>query len=110
MTTRSRMPFYVAVFILISLGLVLAMLRHTNLGIPLFPGEQKQVWLVEARVDFVATGEPVLASLNLPLNPPGFRHSSELAASPGYGFSIIEGQQGRRAEWSKSYAQGPQTL
>ena len=110
MTTRSRIPFYVAVLLLIGAGISLAIWRHVELGIPWLTGEQRPVWMVEARVDFVGTGEPVLASLNIPDQPPGFSIISEQAASPGYGFSIVEDSGGRRAEWSKREVSGPQTL
>ncbi|GAA3560187.1 inactive transglutaminase family protein [Marinobacter xestospongiae] len=106
----SRAPFYFALFVLITAGLALAVLRHVELGIPWLPGEQRPVWLVEARVDFQAQQEPVLASLNIPDQPPGFLLLSEQAASPGYGFSIVEHDGNRRAEWSKRFAEGPQTL
>lgn len=110
MTTRSRIPFYVAVLLLIGAGIFLAVWRHIELGIPWLTGEQRPVWMVEARVDFVGTGEPVLASLNIPEQPPGFSIISEQAASPGYGFSIVDNSGGRRAEWSKREVIGPQTL
>lgn len=110
MTSRSRIPFYVAVLLLIGAGISLAIWRHVELGIPWLTGEQRPVWMVEARVDFVGTDEPVLASLNIPDQPPGFSIISEQAASPGYGFSIVEDSGGRRAEWSKRDVSGPQTL
>ncbi|MBD3639486.1 MAG: inactive transglutaminase family protein [Marinobacter sp.] len=110
MTSRSRIPFYVAVLLLIGAGISLAIWRHVELGIPWLTGEQRPVWMVEARVDFVGTNEPVLASLNIPDQPPGFSIISEQAASPGYGFSIVEDSGGRRAEWSKRDVSGPQTL
>lgn len=110
MTARSRIPFFIAIFLLIAAGISLATWRHLELGIPWFSGEERPVWMVEARIDFDATGEPVLASLNVPDNPPGFRVLSEQAASPGYGFSIIEENGSRRAEWSKREVTGPQTL
>lgn len=110
MTTRSRIPFYVAVLLLIGAGIALAIWRHVELGIPWLTGEQRPVWMVEARVDFDGTEEPVLASLNIPEQPPGFSIISEQAASPGYGFSIVENSGGRRAEWSKRDVSGPQTL
>ncbi|MGF2736090.1 inactive transglutaminase family protein [Marinobacter sp. DUT-1] len=110
MTTRSRIPFYVAVLLLIGAGISLAVWRHVELGIPWLTGEQRPVWMVEARVDFDGTGEPVLASLNIPEQPPGFSIISEQAASPGYGFSIVENSGGRRGEWSKRDVSGPQTL
>lgn len=107
---RSRVPFYVATFMLIGAGLLLAFLRHSELGIPFFAGEEQSVWMVEARVDFEARGEPVLASLTIPHNPPGFRVLSRNAASPGYGFSIVEDRGTLRGEWTVREADGPQTL
>ncbi|MFN2361233.1 MAG: inactive transglutaminase family protein [Marinobacter sp.] len=110
MTPRSRIPFYFAILLLIAAGISIAVWRHVELGIPLFTGEQQPVWMVEARIDFEGTGEPVLASLNIPDQPPRFRIISEQAASPGYGFSIVEDSGDRRAEWSKRDVDGPQTL
>lgn len=110
MTSRSRIPFFLAILLLMAAGISIAVWRHVELGIPWFTGEQKPVWMVEARVDFTGTGEPVLASMNIPDQPPGFRVISEQAASPGYGFSIVEDSGERRAEWSKRDVSGPQTL
>jgi len=109
-TARSRIPFYFAILLLIAAGISVAVWRHVELGIPWFTGEQQPVWMVEARIDFEGTGEPVLASMNIPDQPPGFRIISEQAASPGYGFSIVEDSGDRRAEWSKRDVNGTQTL
>lgn len=110
MTSRSRIPFYFAIALLIAVGISIAVWRHIELRIPWLSGQQQPVWMVEARIDFEGTGDPVLASLNVPEAPPGFRALSEQAASPGYGFSIIEDDGNRRAEWSKRDVTGPQTL
>lgn len=110
MTSRSRIPFFFAILLLIAAGVSIAVWRHVELNIPWFTGEQKPVWMVEARIDFTGTGDPVLASMNIPDQPPGFRVISEQAASPGYGFSIVEDSGERRAEWSKRDVSGPQTL
>ncbi|MFO7993045.1 MAG: inactive transglutaminase family protein [Marinobacter sp.] len=110
MTSRSRIPFFFAILLLIAAGISIAVWRHVELNIPWFTGEQKPVWMVEARIDFTGTGDPVLASMNIPDQPPGFRVISEQAASPGYGFSIVEDSGERRAEWSKRDVSGPQTL
>ncbi|MFP3982091.1 MAG: inactive transglutaminase family protein [Desulfurivibrionaceae bacterium] len=107
---KSKYPFYLVILILITTGVGLAWLRHAELNIPLIPGQEKPVWLIEARIDFVAEGEPVKVSLDLPGNPPGFRQVSEQAASTGYGYSIVEGPNGRRAEWTRRNATGRQTL
>ncbi len=110
MRQRSRFAFYFAIFLLIAAGIGLATTRHVQLGIPWLAGEQKPVWMVEARIDFEATGREVLVSLNVPDSPPGFRVLSRQAASPGYGFSLIEDSGDLRAEWSIREADGPQTI
>lgn len=110
MKQRSRYPFYLSILILIVAGLTLATLRHVQLGIPWYAGDKKPVWMVEARVDFEANGEEVLVSLSVPDNPPGFHVLSQQAASPGYGFSMIEDAGELRAEWSIREASGQQTL
>ena len=110
MTSRSKIPFYIAILLLIAAGISLAVWRHLELGIPWLSGQQEPVWMVEARIDFEGTDDSVLASLVVPESPPGFRILSEQAASPGYGFSIVEEKGHRRAEWSKREVTGPQTL
>jgi len=109
-TSPSRLPFYIAVFLIIAAGISLAVWRHVELGIPWLTGEQRPVWMVEARVDFDGANDPVVASLNVPEQPPGFQILTEQAASPGYGFSIINNSGSRRAEWTKRDVTGPQTL
>ena len=90
---------------------MVAVLRHLETGIPFLPGQEKSVWLIEARVDFVAEGGTVSASLSLPDKYlPGFELFEEQAASPGYGFSIVAENRARRAEWTKREAQGEQSL
>ncbi|HLV76842.1 MAG TPA: inactive transglutaminase family protein [Marinobacter sp.] len=110
MSVPSRAPFYAFVFLLIAAGISFATWRHLELGIPWMTGEQHPVWMVEARVDFNAGGEASEISLHIPEQPPGFRILTEQAASPGYGFSILESPRSRRAEWTKRQASGPQTL
>lgn len=107
---NSKTGFYLVILILIATGLGLGWLRHTRLEIPLWPGQEKPVWLIEARINFVANGQPVLVSLDVPEHAPGFRQVSEQAASTGYGFSMIETPSGRRAEWTRRQAEGLQTL
>jgi hypothetical protein len=106
----SRIAFYIIVGSLILAGLSIAWLRHQHMAIPFLPGVQSPVWLVEARIDFVAQGEPAAVSLDIPDRPPGFRIVAEQAASPGYGFSVVESDGHRRGEWSIRSASGPQTL
>lgn len=110
MTVRSRVPFYAFVLLLIAAGISMATWRHFELGIPWMTGEQRPVWMIEARVDFEGLGDAAEASLHIPEQPPGFRILTEQAASPGYGFSILQTARSRRAEWTKREVSGPQTL
>jgi len=80
-------------------------------GIPFIPGQERSVWLIEARVDFMAKGGAVSASLSLPDKQlPGFELYEEQSASPGYGFSIVREYGDRRAEWTKREALAEQSL
>lgn len=110
MKKPSRAPFYTVIGILALVGLATAWMRHVQMEIPFTPGVQKPVWLIEARIDFDATGEPVTARLGLPDSPPGYRSFSEQAAAPGYGYSVVSENGIRRGEWSKREAFGPQTI
>ena len=106
-----RLTLYALLILLALFGVMVAVLRHLETGIPFLPGQEKSVWLIEARVDFVAEGGPVSASLSLPHKfLPGFELFEEQAASPGYGFSIVAENRARRAEWTKREAQGEQSL
>ncbi len=106
----SRLVFYLLVAGLIVGGISISWLRHHHMQIPFFPGVQSELWLVEARIDFFATGDPVTVSLDIPDDPPGFLIVSELTASPGYGFAVVDHNGNRRGEWSVRTARGEQTL
>ena len=107
---KARATFYVTVLLLALGALLLAWLRHLHTGISFVPGQERTVWLVEARIDYLATGSAVTASLSLPEHSPGFELYQERAASPGYGFAIMKSATGRRAEWTRRQAEGGQSL
>ncbi|MGM0953553.1 MAG: inactive transglutaminase family protein [Pseudomonadota bacterium] len=110
MTAQSKAPFYIFVLLLIAAGIATAVWRHLELGVPWKTGEQQPVWMIEARVDFEGLGEAAKINLHIPESPPGFRILTEQAASPGYGFAILEESGSRRAEWTKRDVSGTQTL
>ncbi|MDN3609601.1 inactive transglutaminase family protein [Vibrio ostreicida] len=106
----SKVPFYISVVVLIIAGLALSLFRHQTYGVPWTPGETRQVWDIEARVEFNAQDKPVKASLAAPHTQNGFTLISESSSSPGYGVSYIKTDTGRRAEWSIRHATGAQTI
>ena len=106
----SRLPFYFIVGLLMVLGIGMSLHRHIQMEVPWTPGEQRQVWEVEAITDFTAFGEPVRVDLALPSHQRGFRILTENTASPGYGLSFLQDETGRRAQWSIRQASGSQQL
>lgn len=106
----SKIPFYISVTLLIIAGIALSIFRHQNYGVPWTPGEARQVWDIEARIEFNGQAKPVKASLAAPHTQTGFTLIDESSSSPGYGLSYVETESGRRAEWSVRQANGPQTI
>ncbi|MDW6093176.1 inactive transglutaminase family protein [Vibrio rhizosphaerae] len=107
----SRIPFYISIVLLIAIGIYLSVFRHQVYGVPWVPGETRQVWEIEARIQFNAQGKEAKVSLAAPYTQDGFTLISESASSPGYGVSYLESTPGsRRAEWSIRRASGPQTI
>lgn len=105
-----KLPFMLTVFAVAAVGLGIAVLRHLGTEVPWTPGVERSVWLVEARVEFVASGGPVTASLSIPENLQHFDIDDERSASPGYGFAMVEDDGDRRIEWTRRDAEGTQSL
>ncbi|WP_428775645.1 inactive transglutaminase family protein [Vibrio sp.] len=106
----SKVPFYLSVLLLIAAGIALSLFRHQNYGVPWTPGETRQIWDIEARVEFNAQNDAVKASLAVPHTQDGYTLIEESSSSPGYGVSYVTSEAGRRAEWSVRSANGPQTI
>lgn len=107
---KTKAFFYVLILSLLTLGIAQSVQRHVALGIPWLPGETRTIWNIDAKIDFIAQGEPVLASLTLPKVQAGFTQLSHNAASPGYGLSFLDELVTPKAQWGIRQAQGEQTL
>jgi len=106
----SRLPFYLIVTFLLVAGAAMSIHRHVQFEVPWTPGELRQVWEIEAQVNFTADGGPAKVNMALPSSQQGYRILTEHTASPGYGLAFLEEQGGRRAEWSTREAVGDQQL
>ena len=106
---RATLRLYTLVLLIMGAGIGLILYKHLALGFPLLPDEKKLVWTIEAKIDFVAHGDPVKVSFALPPNNQEMVFLNEEFASPDYGFSELDSKTGRRAEWNKRIADGPQT-
>jgi hypothetical protein len=106
----ARAQVYILSLLLIALGLGLTAYKSVKLGFPLLPGQYRTVWTIEAKVQFDADGEPVIASLALPRVQRHFHVLDESFNASGYGFQITEEDNQYRAVWSRRSAEGRQHL
>ncbi|SDN10686.1 inactive transglutaminase family protein [Vreelandella arcis] len=106
----SRLPFYFIVGFLLIAGIAMSIHRHVQFEIPWIPGEQRQVWEIEAVITFDALDGPVQVDLALPTHQAGYRVLTENTASSGYGLAYQADEFGRRAEWTIREAEGDQQL
>ena len=105
-----RWSYVLASTLLVVAGLGVAAYRHADTGVPILPDEDRTVWQIEARIEFLATGEPAEVLLTLPPDQDGFQVVSETGASPGFGFTVDRAGPQRRAHWTKRSAAGEQVL
>lgn len=105
----SRIKLLALVVLLTLVGGGLAAYKHVRLGIPMIVGERPSEWLVEGKVSFIATGEPVTARLSLP-DVAVERKMGVDARSAGYSF-VVENDLGEyTALWSADRKEGTQAL
>jgi len=105
----SRIQFLLLILVLVLAGTVSIYQRHAIMGIPLIPGEQIDIWKIEAQIEFIGRGKAVTAKLTLPEDE-NFELVSEFTASSGYGVHLIRDEDGSRVVWSKRKVTGQQTL
>lgn len=104
------MSLFAFVAILLVAGLAQSVHRHYQYEVPWLPGVEKSIWSIEARVQFIARGDPVTVNLRRPANQRGFSILDESGASPGYGLNFIELGGLPTAQWTIREALGRQTL
>lgn len=106
----NRLHLYVLVLILALIGLGLFFYKAFVLRFPLAPRSTAQVWNVEARVSFMAEGNPVKVSMFIPGNTRRFAVVDEHFISSGYGLVATTEETNRRVTWSIRKANGKQNL
>ncbi len=105
-----RLSYLLVATLLAAAGVGIALYRHADTGIPLMPDEERRVWQIEARIEFMARGELTEVLLTLPPAQDGFLVLSESGASQGFGFTVDRSGPQRRAHWTKRSATGQQVL
>ncbi|WP_022940149.1 inactive transglutaminase family protein [Psychromonas hadalis] len=107
---NARIFFFVLVAGLMSLGIFQTVQRHVAFDIPWMPGETRTIWNIDAKINFNAHDNAIIASLTTPERQAGFTTISQNAASPGYGLSFLDDGLTPKAEWTIREAAGKQTL
>ena len=108
--SRRRLSLLALVSILVVAGLAQSIHRHYEYEVPWIPGVEKAIWSIEARIQFVARGEPVTVNLRRPRDQRSFSVLDESGASPGYGLNFIDLDGLPTAQWTIREADGRQTL
>ncbi len=108
----SRGVFYVVTAILLITGLLFMGYQHITFEIPFLPGQMRQIWTVEAKVDFEPAGAlPATVDLSLPALQPGVSQLRQSTASLGFGTAYIYHEDGSSyVQWTKRNPVGLQTL
>jgi len=84
--------------------------KASVLGFPVMPEMTTEVWALQARVELRRRNGPVKVSLELPANPSGFDVVEENFVSRGFGLSVVENRDTRRADWAIRRLYQPKTL
>ncbi|MCU0794605.1 MAG: inactive transglutaminase family protein [Akkermansiaceae bacterium] len=106
----ARLKLIFIVLFLTLLGGGVAAYKHVRYGIPLLAGDKPSEWLVEAKVTFVAVGQPVTAKLALPTAKVG-QDTGIDARSAGYSFVVdTDANKERVAIWSADSKEENQAL
>jgi len=106
----SKYQIYFFSFLLILIAVATMTYKVKILDFPLFSGEEKSVWNVEAKVKFTGHGNNVFVSLALPDAQKGMYVYNENASSPNYGYTTATSDGYLRGEWAKRKVSGEQTL
>ena len=92
------------------LGVGLTLYKVFSLGFPLLPGEYREVWTIESKINFKPTKGPVQVDLKLPESLAGWVILEEHFASSGFGFTVVEGSARRDARWTRQQLENSTTL
>lgn len=107
----SRGVFYLVTAILFIVGISLMIYQHLSYEVPFSPGVQRQMWTLEAKIEFEPNGaQTAKVYFALPAIQPGFTQLTQTSASIGFGSSYIQKNNHPYIEWTKRNPIGLQTL
>ena len=95
----AKAQVYLWSILLITLGLGAILYKSVELEIPLTKGGSRDIWVVEALVEFKAQDKPVKIKVALPSYYGNYKLLEQQGSSNGYGFSTEESPN-KKAVWS----------
>jgi len=103
-------PLAVLVILFTALALLIVFLKVTHLHMPLLPGQESEIWTVEARIDFTGRNGTARVDFQLPQPTSGFTIVNENFVSRGFGLNVVDGPEFREAVWTLRRSQGDHAL
>ena len=91
-------------------ALLILWLKVDRLHMPLTPGEESELWTVEARIDFSGRNAPARVEFRLPEDSDDFTRVSENFVSRSFGLALADVGDTRSAVWTRRRAEGDQSL
>ena len=108
MNTRKQLTLII--LILLFLGGAGIAYKRMVLGFPAFSGDTQTLWKIEGKIEFVANGDPVTVSLNLPDPSINRRVVFSDLQTPGWDFQTVEEEGVRYGRWEALEANGEQII
>lgn len=95
---------------LTALALLISWMKVDKLHMPLVPGEESELWTVEARIDFTGRAGPASVNFLLPEDSEGFTRVDENFVSRRFGLDVNDLSGRRAARWTIRRSEGEQAL
>ncbi|MAM88128.1 MAG: hypothetical protein CME36_12565 [unclassified Hahellaceae] len=96
--------------VLAAIGIAIAAHKIINVGLPLTPQQDTELWTVQAQATFTGTGGPAKFALKIPSTTPNFLRMDEDFISSRFGLSVDTVDSNRVARWAVRRAKGTQNL
>lgn len=108
----SRGVFYFVTAFIFAIGIILMGYQHIAYDLPFIPGQDRDLWSVEAKIEFKPDTENGTAQLRfaLPAVQSGLTQVKQTTSSLGYGVDYINRGSNNYVEWSKRSVSGEQVL
>jgi hypothetical protein len=103
-------PVVLLGLLLTALALLIMFMKVQKLHMPLLPGEESELWTVEARIDFTGRRGPARVNFRLPEETEGFARLDENFVSRSFGLSQSDAAGYREATWTRRRVEGDQAL